>query len=156
MIAGNINNLTLATLPKPLWKILAESGIDFEALKELPDGRYQPENAEWFYMISSPMTEPSELRAAEFHNDYLDIQLILEGEEIIGYGLVDASNQPAVEKASDLFILDKTDVVNRIHLTVGDFATFYPGEAHQPLCAVNNQPAKVKKAVFKVPVSLLK
>lgn len=155
MIAGNINNLALATLPSPLWKILSESGISFEALKKLPNGRYQPDNVDWFYMISTPITEPAEQRAAEFHKAYLDIQLILEGEEIIGYGLLDASAEAAFEKAPDLFILEKNNVTNSIHLAAGDFATFYPGEAHQPLCAVSI-PATVKKAVFKVPVAMLK
>jgi biofilm protein TabA len=155
MIAGNIGHLSLATLPISLQAIFCDSNIDFEQLKRLPSGRYQPEGAEWFYMISSSMTEPAEQRAAEFHKDYLDIQLVLEGEEIIGYGLTDASHDKAEERAPDLFILNECRLRNRILLSAGDFVTFYPGEAHQPLCAVN-EPAIVKKAVFKIPRTLLK
>lgn len=154
MIAGNIFHLSLATLPKTLWRILAESGLSFDALKSLPNGRYQQEGAEWYYAISSPMTESATVRRAEIHYDYLDIQLILEGEEIIGYGLKDMRGSDSFEKAPDLFILNELPVTNTIHLKAGDFATFYPGEAHQPLCAVD-QPAIVKKAVFKVPTSML-
>lgn len=154
MIAGNIFHLPLATLPDVLWCILAENDLSFDKLKSLPNGRYQQEGAEWFYSISSPMTELATDRKAEIHYDYLDIQLILEGEEIIGYSLLDMRGADAFEKAHDLFILNELPVNNTIHLKAGDFATFYPGEAHQPLCAVG-QPATVKKAVFKVPVSML-
>lgn len=155
MIAGNINNLELALLPKPLLQILTEHGLDFATLKSLDKGRYQLDNAEWFYMISSPVTEPEAQRKPEFHKNYLDIQLVLEGEESIGYGLVDVSKEAATEDAPDLFMLSATKVHNFVNLQPGDFAVFYPGEAHKPQCAVN-QPVQVKKAVFKVPVSMLK
>ena len=155
MIAGNIHNLELAMLPKSLLKILTEYGLDFAKLQSLDNGRYQLEGEAWFYMISSPITEPVEQRKPEFHKNYLDIQLVLEGEELIGYGLVDVSNHAATEDAPDLFMLSATKVCNFINLQPGDFAVFYPHEAHQPQCTVN-EPMKVKKAVFKVPISMLK
>ncbi|WP_192457964.1 YhcH/YjgK/YiaL family protein [Musicola keenii] len=153
MIAGNLNHLSLATLPASLWNIL--SGMTLETLNALPEGKYQPEGVDWFYSIGTVSTAPRKERHTEFHRRYLDIQLILAGEEIMGYDLQDAGDRPATERKPDLFILDQPDVPHAIRLSAGDFVTFYPGEPHQALCAIDDVPAPVKKAVFKVPVALL-
>ena len=38
---------------------------------------------------------------------------------------------------------------------VNDFVIFYPGELHKPLCAINQQLAKIRKVVVKVDVNCL-
>lgn len=154
MIAGNIHHLTLATLPKPLYDILNHREFGWQRLQSLPDGKYQPDGAEWYCNINDAQTAPTNTRHTEFHKQYLDIQLILRGEEIIRYHLNDARAEKAPEKKPDLYILENPVLTNQVHLREGDFATFYPGEAHQALCMVN-EPATVRKAVFKVPVALL-
>lgn len=150
MIAGNIQHLNLATLPQSLYKILSHPDFSWERLQSLPDGKYQPEGAAWFCNIGDSQTAPADTRHTEFHKNYLDIQLIISGEEIINFGLADASQSAAAEKKPDLYIVDKPVLGNGIRLSAGDFATFYPGEAHQALCMVG-APATVRKAVFKVP-----
>ena len=155
MIAGNLNHLKPAALPTPLWNILSATGITLTELNALAEGRHQPEGADWFYNICTLSTAPQAQRHTEFHRRYLDIQLILAGEEIICYGLNDVDGQAATEPKPDLYILDNPSVPHKIHLRTGDFAIFYPGEAHRALCAVNDIPAPVKKAVFKIPATLL-
>lgn len=154
MIAGNMKMLDLATLPKSLYEILSHPEFSLEKLQSLPDGKYQPEGVKWFCNVGDSQTSPAETRHTEFHENYLDIQLILNGEEIINYSLTNAIGQSAVEKKPDLYILDKPVLTNHILLRAGDFATFYPGEPHQALCMVN-KPATVRKAVFKVPKEII-
>nr|WP_219999763.1 YhcH/YjgK/YiaL family protein [Gilliamella apicola] len=154
MIAGNMNFLKLATLPKSLYDILSQPETSLNYLKSLADGRYQLEGEKWFYNIGDSITSPIQDRHTEFHKKYLDIQLILNGEEIIRYGLNDCSSDSYFEKKPDLFILEQPLLTNSIHLKEGDFATFYPGEPHQALCMVDT-PKKVRKAVFKVPVEII-
>ena len=149
MIAGNMNNLDLATLPKSLYKILSHPEFNLEKLQSLPDGKYQPRGVTWFCNIGDSQTSPAEVRHTEFHKNYLDIQLILQGEEIINYSLLNASEENAVEKKPDLYILENPKLTNGILLKAGDFATFYPGEPHQALCMAE-LPATVRKAVFKI------
>ncbi|SLM64575.1 MULTISPECIES: YhcH/YjgK/YiaL family protein [Dickeya] len=153
MIAGNLNHLPLATLPEPLWHIL--SGFTLAQLNALPEGKYQPDGVDWFYSIGTVSTAPRAGRHTEFHRRFLDIQLVLAGEEIIGYDLNDARDRPATERKPDLFILEQPQVPHAIRLSAGDFVTFYPGEPHQALCAIDDTPAAVKKAVFKIPLGLL-
>ncbi|XKM14414.1 YhcH/YjgK/YiaL family protein [Orbaceae bacterium ac157xtp] len=154
MIAGNIGILELATLPSSLYKILSRPEMSLQHLQSLPDGRYQIEGEKWFYNIGDSQTASKETRHTEFHKHYLDIQLILQGEEIIRYSLINVCNERCFEKKPDLFILDNPILTNEVHLKIGDFATFYPGEPHQALCMVD-EPKTVRKAVFKVPVELI-
>lgn len=154
MIAGNMKILELATLPKSLYNILSHPDFTLEKLQALPDGKYQPDGETWFCNVGNSQTSPAETRHTEFHKNYLDIQLILQGEEIIHYSLTNAIGQSAVEKKPDLYILDNPVLTNDILLRVGDFATFYPGEPHQALCLVQ-KPATVRKAVFKVPKEII-
>lgn len=154
MIAGNMKNLASATLPESLYAILSNPEFRPEKLQSLPDGKYQPEGVRWFYNIGDSQTSPAETRHTEFHEDYLDIQLILKGEEIINYSLTSALGQSAVEKKPDLYILENPVLTNSILLRAGDFVTFYPGEPHQALCMVK-EPAIVRKAVFKIPKEII-
>ncbi len=153
MIHGNINNLELATLPPVLKSIVGGFCADFNKVCAMEDGKYEFDN--WFVTISSVMTDLAVNRHTEFHREFMDIQLILSGNEIIAYDSLNLSDEPAFEKKPDLYILEKPVLRNRIILSAGEFLTFYPGEAHQALCAVG-EPALVKKAVFKIPMSLLK
>ncbi|ABR75308.1 YhcH/YjgK/YiaL family protein [Actinobacillus succinogenes] len=154
MIAGNMNILQLATLPKSLCEILSHPEFTLEKLQVLPDGKYQPDGTKWFCNVGDFQTSPAETRHTEFHENYLDIQLILKGEEIINYSLTNAIGESAVEKKPDLYILDNPVLTNSILLRAGDFVTFYPGEPHQALCMVK-QPDTVRKAVFKVPKEII-
>ena len=154
MIAGHLNNLKLATLPDTLYSILSSAELSLNALQNQADGRYQMEGEQWFYTIGDAWTSPRQERHCEFHKQFLDIQLILRGEEIIAYSLLDASHLPCYEKKTDLFIVSQASLNNFIHLTEGEFVTFYPGELHQASCMVD-EPKKVRKAVFKVPIDII-
>lgn len=154
MITGNLTTLTLATLPHSLWSLLSRPEYSLAALQAYDDGRIQPPNESWFCHIGPAQTAPRATRHTEFHRQYLDIQVMLAGEEIIHFSCADARQQPAEERKPDLFILENPQLTQSMHLRAGDFVTFYPGEAHQALCAVD-EPATVRKAVFKIPLALL-
>ena len=155
MIAGHLRALELATLPDALLSILTLPECSLEALCAREDGHFQPEGAAWFCHIGNANTSPAADRHTEFHHDWLDIQVVLEGEEIIGFDTRSAIGQPATERKPDLFILDNPALHNEILLRSGDFVTFAPGEPHRALCCTTH-PAVVRKAVFKVPASALK
>lgn len=154
MITGNLHYLELASLPDALLSILSLPEFKPETLKQLPDGRIQPTAEGWFCNIGDTQTAARETRQTEFHRDYLDIQIMLNGEEVIYYDCTDVRQQPAQERKPDLFIIEQPNLRQHVHLQSGDFAIFAPGEAHQALCAVTF-PQTVRKAVVKVPLTLL-
>ncbi|ARJ41128.1 hypothetical protein B1H58_03325 [Pantoea alhagi] len=155
MITGNLQALPLATLPDRLYALLARPECALTALQAMPDGRWQPEGAGWFCTIGSSETAPAGQRHTEYHRHWLDIQVLLAGEEIIRYDVADAREIPAEERKPDLFIVENMQLRQQLYLQPGDFAIFAPGEAHQALCAVD-KPARVRKAVFKVSPELLR
>lgn len=154
MIIGNLNALPLAGLPATLRAILARPDATLAALQMRDDGRWQPEGEPWFCTLGPATTQPRSDRHTEYHRQWADIQVILSGEERIYAGMLTPRQPDDSERKPDLFITPISPGCVSITLKSGDFAIFLPGEPHQALCAVG-EPAQVRKAVFKVPASLL-
>lgn len=154
MIIGTMQSLTLAGLPAPLRAILTRADCSLAALQQREDGRFQPDGAAWFCHIGPAQTEPSAQRHTEYHREWADIQLVLAGEEIINASPRSLAQPGDEERKPDLFIAAVQALPVSIRLAAGDFAVFLPGEPHQALCAAS-QPGQVRKAVFKIPRSLL-
>ena len=150
MIIGNIHHLQ-SWLPEELRQAIIH--LMANVTDATPEGKYDIDGNRLFYMISENMTEPFADRRAEYHARYLDIQVVLKGQEGMAF-----STQPAGEPDTD-WLADK-DIAflpegvqeKMVVMSEGDFVVFYPGEVHKPLCAVG-QPAKVRKAVIKLLVA---
>lgn len=147
MIVGNIHHLQS-------W--LAESlreAIEYvkdHVTEATPLGKHDIDGNNLFYLISEDSTEPLTDRRAEYHARYLDIQIVLKGQEGMTFSVLPAGT-PDIDWLADKDIAflaaggqEKTVILNE-----GDFVVFYPGEVHKPLCAVG-APAKVRKAVVKM------
>ena len=87
MIIGNIHNLQ-PWLPQELRQAIEH--IKAHVTAETPKGKHDIEGNRLFYLISEDMTEPYEARRAEYHARYLDIQIVLKGQEGMTF-----STQPA-------------------------------------------------------------
>jgi len=154
MICGHLDSIDSAGLPPLMKQILSQPECSLSALTLCDDGKFQPADADWFCNIGNAQTQSRQQRHTEYHRQYADIQVVLEGEEIIHYGLTDCTAEPASETKPDLFILEQPNLAQQVHLRRGDFAVFMPGEPHQALCQVG-QPTQIRKAVFKIPLSLM-
>lgn len=78
MIVGNIEYLE-AWLPTALRQAIEH--IKAHVAATTASGKYEIDGDRLFYMISENMTEPGESRSAEYHARYLDIQIVLQGQE---------------------------------------------------------------------------
>lgn len=154
MIIGNLNALPQAGLPLALRQLLSRAECSLSALTTHEDGHFQPADGDWYCTIGTAQTQAAEQRHTEYHLQWADIQVILAGEEIIHAGTLYSGQPDDEQRKPDLFISQQTPHSVTLHLRVGDFAVFLPGEPHQALCAFAT-PASVRKAVFKVPRSML-
>lgn len=154
MIIGNVQALAMAGLPAALRAILEREDCRLAALRQREDGRFQPEDAEWFCHIGPAQTEPAAQRHTEYHRQWADIQLVLDGDEIINASQQSLAQPEDEERKADLFIASVQALPVSMCLSTGDFAVFLPGEPHQALCAAPRS-ERVRKAVFKIPRSLL-
>ncbi|WP_421322991.1 YhcH/YjgK/YiaL family protein [Aeromonas veronii] len=153
MITGSLNTLQRTPLPAPLARIMSEVVKSVAHWGDAPLGKTEIDGLNLFCLVSEELTEPTADRRGEFHQLYLDIQLLLRGEEWIGVGPHDYVSDGADHPHPDLWFVDD-EQTRYLALQPGDFAIFWPGELHRPLCTFN-QPAKVKKLVVKVHKDLL-
>lgn len=154
MITGNIHHLDLVPyLPAVLVEAIEYVKKNINA--ETPLGKHDIKGNDVFVLISNDSTAPLAERRAEYHARYLDIQIVLAGEEGMTF-----SNLPAGKPDTDwladkdIAFLPSGEDEKSFVMQAGDFVVFYPGEVHKPLCAVG-KPANVRKAVVKMLVSAL-
>jgi len=117
-------------------------------LEAMAIGRYELDGDDLFVLIQE--YEPKAIPAGkcEAHKNYIDIQYIISGSELMGYGRVDTMEvTEAYDKAKDrLFVAWDGNLVN---YTEDMFAIFYPQDAHMPGIS-DGDCNKVKKAVVKI------
>ena len=124
-------------------------------VQEKPPGSYPLQGDAIFMNVMQFSTQPAEQKKAELHAQYIDIQLLLAGEERILYGAPGSALQCDEWHVEDDYqlcaVISGEQVVT---LTAGMFAIFMPGEPHKPGCVVRAA-QEIKKVVIKVSASLL-
>ena len=147
MIVGNIHHLQ-SGLPASLREAIEH--VKAHVTDATPLGKHDIDGNNLFYLVSEDMTQPFEERRAEYHARYLDIQIVLKGQEGMTFSVLPAG-APDIDwlAEKDIAFLAEGAQEKTVILSEGDFVVFYPGEVHKPLCAVGT-PAKVRKAVVKM------
>lgn len=123
--------------------------------QEKTPGRYELQGDNIFMNVMQFATQSPEQKKAELHRAYIDIQVLLSGEERILFGMTDSARQCEEMHVEDDYqlcsqIADEQAMV----LKPGRFVIFMPGEPHKPGCVVQ-APMDIKKVVIKVRASLL-
>ncbi len=124
--------------------------LKFFAENDLTDadlGKYALEGDD-FYIISE--YETSAKTRSEAHKDYIDIQMLLAGEEYIGVAPL-TEDMVAVEAAPDQDYWLYECEVDRVTMKPGMFMVLYPQDVHLP-GAMKNIPTACKKIVAKIKV----
>lgn len=154
MLLGHLNQ---PAMPLPAALNTAIDYLRATDFSQMAPGRYPINGDEMIAIVQTPLTQPWETGLPEFHQRYIDIQYLLEGEEIIGY----LPANPELERSTDQ--LAERDIAfvhpqpneTRLVLTAGMFAIFFPGELHKPCRALNSSMA-IKKVVIKIDCNLIK
>lgn len=99
--------------------------MDFSSLE---DGRYAIQGEELFVIIGTMETKVLEEAKPEAHNQYLDIQCLLEGKETIGFAQRNL-NQPVSEdllEEKDLLLYrNELESESTLSLSVGEYGIFF-------------------------------
>lgn len=118
-------------------------------------GRYNLRGDDIFMNVMTFVTQPSGQKKAEQHQQFIDIQLLLAGEERILYGIAGSARQCDEWHFDDDYQLCSAIAEEQVvTLIPGMFAIFMPGEPHKPGCVVGTA-AELKKVVVKVRASVL-
>lgn len=127
----------------------------FTFLKNMTDdvaiGRHDIEGDDIFALVQGYDTTPVESRQYEVHRQYLDVQYIHRGHELIYWKplaeLTDETMAYSEEHDAQLFAYQPSGVPFAIG--PGQFTILYPTDGHIPCCSVDG-PSPVLKVVVKV------
>lgn len=125
--------------------------LEYIAKKDFSDeqtGRHDVDGDNIYYMVQQYQSRVGST-LSEAHKKYIDIQLVLEGSEVIGWAPIAQAGKAVEEKPENDYCLYECDTQS-FTLTKGYFAVLYPSDVHLPGQALNDVPENVRKIVVKV------
>lgn len=123
---------------------------------KLPEGRYEIDRKNLLAIVQDYQTTPKAESEAESHREYIDIQFLANGSEVIGWGLTGAGSEVLHDLGAKQDTIIYKTIRNEIDLVLhpGMYAIFFPTDIHRPCCNFGAG-GRVKKVVLKVAVELL-
>lgn len=147
MIFGNITQLSDYGFLDDQIKECFEYAKQHDLL-QYEKGRHEIDGDRLFVNIAEYETTTAENRFWEAHKNYLDLHLMLNGQEQIDLNFIENMEvKEFVEK--DDFLPMEGGKNGDVTLRSGDFLICYPSDGHRTAVAVDG-PEKIKKAIFKV------
>lgn len=127
-----------------------------QAPHTLPAGKYTVDGDNIFFNVVEGESRPLAEQRPEFHRQYIDIHIVLAGEEIIGAGNIGLKIIPdgAFNTAHDIGFCTQISSETLIHLHPEELAILFPGELHRPMGSLGAG-APLRKIIVKVDSGLL-
>jgi YhcH/YjgK/YiaL family protein len=117
-----------------------------------PDGKYEIDGSNLYALVMSYQTRSAEEARFEAHKKYIDIQLLLDGQEFADVCLNEKLEvDTPFSEENDAALYKSPKFFTSVLLTPGRFAIFYPGDIHRP-CRMIDSSKPVRKMVLKVRV----
>lgn len=149
MIFDALDNLQMYAAVRPEFADI-QAFISTTDLPALPDGKHPINDHGAYASVNEYYTKSIEDSFIECHRKYIDVQIIVQGEEKIGVTHKQFCVEQPYDDENDLQKL--TGRVDFITLVPGLFAVFSPHDAHEPGVKSGTEAVAVKKIVFKIPV----
>ena len=119
-------------------------------LGSLENGKYEIDGNNVYANVMTYTTLPWEEAKYEAHENYTDIQYVIDGTEIMTYAPVRALNPDGEYNAEkDVIKFDNANPGLQVICNADDFMIFFPWDGHKPKAA-NGVPSFVKKVVVKI------
>ncbi|TAN80249.1 MAG: DUF386 domain-containing protein [Gallionella sp.] len=118
-------------------------------LLSLAPGRYHIIGDDLFAIVEQMPGRTREMAKLECHRKYIDIQLVLEGVDEMGWKALSDCHEPVGDYSAERDIRFFHDAPDSWIATPPDaFCIFFPEDAHAPLVGEGN----IRKVIFKVAV----
>ena len=156
MLIGSLEKVEqeYVTLPKPIRKALEYlKSHDFRTFES---GRHVIEEGVSYATVDRYTTRPVKECRPETHEQYVDIQCVVEGEEYLGWCPLSPDLSIAVpyDPEKDIAFYEALVPESNLVLSEGCYAILYPDDVHRPQTAID-APSAVTKVVAKVRVDSL-
>ena len=115
----------------------------------LADGRHELSLGIYANVSTGPVRDSGDFEA---HRKYADLQLMVEGSEIMEWAhLNDMTNATDYSESNDCqFFACQPAATSALKVYPGYFAIFYPQDGHKPLIHLDHDASR--KVIFKIPV----
>lgn len=117
-----------------------------------PAGHYEIDD-EAYANIDVYETKEYDICFPEAHKRYIDIQMLLSGEERLDFANIsELSIKDDYDEEWDIMFFHNPEKMNTLYLKKGYFALLYPTDAHKPQIKSSENSQTVKKVVVKIAV----
>jgi len=148
MILDSLKNIGMYESLNPNFKAAIEF-ICNNDLNALPMGRNEVCGDLVFANIVEVSPKSKEEAPLEVHRKYIDIQIPLTADELMGYAPLDTLPVPHYVEADDAALYPKGEMVrDYFNVAKGEFVIFFPQDAHAPAIT----PSPMKKVIVKVAI----
>lgn len=146
MIVSNLQNSQRVESLHPLFKKLFDY-VKTHDLLHAELGRIEIEGDALFINNVNPECVPAEKQVLEVHHDYIDVHILLEGAERIGWKAIEdvTDETKPYEKEGDCALYADAPTTF-VDLLPGQFAIVYPEDPHAPVIGKG----KIRKLIAKV------
>ncbi len=146
MVVLNLQNVDRVKNLHPLFKTLF-SYVESHDLLHADLGRIDVARDELFIMNVEADAVSAQKQLLELHHQYIDVHILLEGRERIGWKATDDLTQEVKAYSSDGDCALYSDVPTMwVDLLPGQFVIVYPEDAHAPCIGEG----KIRKLIAKV------
>ena len=148
MIISNLQNSSRVESLHPLFKKLFDY-VKTHDLLHTECGRIELDGDNLFINNSNPTCVTADKQVLEVHRDYIDIHILLEGQETVGWKALEDLTQEtkAYEKEGDCALYADRPTTY-VTLQPGQFLIVYPEDPHAPIIGEG----KIRKLIGKVKV----
>mgnify|MGYP002384105802 CR=1 FL=1 len=99
-------------------------------------------------------TKPRAEGFFESHQKYIDLQLVVDGEELMEVvDLARIAVRVAYNAERDLVLFGDAPDASHLRVTAGLATIFFPADVHMPTLQLRGAPVLVRKSVVKIPVA---
>lgn len=145
MIIDNLNNSEKYINLNNNFKIVFDY-LKNNNLKEMECGSYEINGKDLYFNLQEGITKQTQ--KLEAHKKYIDIQVVINGEEYMGYTNIENTTiSEEYDENKDVMFLEGN--VDKVKADEKTFVIFYPEDAHMPSLSVKEDKL-VKKAIFKI------
>lgn len=132
-----------------------DKAIDFIAEKKYLNANFGKNVVDgdkiYFNHPEKPMTRENTDLELEYHKKYIDIHIVLEGEEAIIYSPFEECVETKSYNMEDDYALVKGKTQAELLMNTENFLILFPKEPHLALLKVK-EPKEIKKVIFKVEI----
>lgn len=152
MVFDNLKNCELYYGMHPRFKE-AFDFINKAICENTPAGKYEIDGKNLWASVQEYTSKLYEDAKAEAHKNYIDIQFIVSGTEVIeGFDIGKATPKSEYNNVKDVMFYEDNANAGKGILTDNEYGIFFPHDVHKPGICLDGNQAPVKKIVVKVKV----